>query len=349
MSGVSFYPFKPKRRVGGKRVESKSFSGRIKIDGQAKYTYVALNTTDRRVAEQKLREIVREREREAVGLAVPKGVKDAYAAPIGDHLTRFLDDLKAKGRASQTTRRYRILIGILCRGCGWKTLRDVTPVSFCNWRARTTHAPKYFNDLQSSMSGLLHWLERQQLLLVNPLKHVDKVSNATRTPFRRALSLVEVTRLMQVAPPSRAWVYLVILYTGLRRYELNRLKWGDFELDTETPSVRLTAAITKNRKAARLRLRPEVVHALRGRRPADSMPFEWVFRGKVPSVPKLHRDLVAAGIPVTDDRGRRVDVHALRTTYGTMLSSSGVSPRVAMELMRHSDLRLTMNLYTNSR
>eukprot|EP01034_Spumella_vulgaris_P014869 gene14869-18999_t len=90
------------------------------------------------------------------------------------------------------------------------------------------------------------------------------------------------------------------------------------------------ARITKNRKPAVLGLRPEVVEALRRRRLADSMPFEWVFRGKVPAVSELHKDLIAAGIPAVDERGRRLDVHALRTTYGTMLSASGVSPRVAM-------------------
>ncbi len=34
----------------------------------------------------------------------------------------------------------------------------------------------------------------------------------------------------------------------------------------------------------------------------------------------LDRDLEAAGIPKRDDRGRTIDVHALRHTFGTMLS-----------------------------
>ncbi len=198
------------------------------------------------------------------------------------------------------------------------------------------------------MSGMLHWLERQQLLLVNLLKHVEKVSKARRSEHRRALSLAEVARLLAVAPASRSWVYLVILYTGLRRHELNRITWGDFDLDSITPSVRLAAADTKNGEPARVRLRPEIVDALTRHRPVDAMSFEWVFRGTVPAPAKLRKDIHAAGIPAVDDRGRCVDVHALRTTYGTMLSSSGISPRMAMELMRHSDLRLTMKIYTDA-
>ena len=35
-------------------------------------------------------------------------------------------------------------------------------------------------------------------------------------------------------------------------------------------------------------------------------------------------------------------------TYGTNLSLSGALPRVVMELMRHSDIKLTMKIYTDA-
>ena len=43
------------------------------------------------------------------------------------------------------------------------------------------------------------------------------------------------------------------------------------------------------------------------------------------------------------------DFHSLRYTCGTMLAKAGVAPRIAMEIMRHTDMRLTMNLYTDPR
>jgi len=94
-------------------------------------------------------------------------------------------------------------------------------------------------------------------------------------------------------------------------------------------------------------LRPEVVETLKVFRPTDAKPDRWAFRGFVPRVPTFKRDLAAAGIPFKDERGRRLDLHALRKTFGTLLSASGVSPRVAMELMRHSDMKLTMGIYTD--
>jgi integrase len=61
----------------------------------------------------------------------------------------------------------------------------------------------------------------------------------------------------------------------------------------------------------------------------------------------LDRDLKAAGIPKVDERGRTVDVHALRHTFGTLLSKGGVTPRTAQAAMRHSTINLTMNTYTD--
>ena len=61
----------------------------------------------------------------------------------------------------------------------------------------------------------------------------------------------------------------------------------------------------------------------------------------------LNRDLRLAGIPKRDDRGRTLDVHALRHTFGTLLSKGGVAPRTAQAAMRHSKIDLTMNVYTD--
>jgi len=74
------------------------------------------------------------------------------------------------------------------------------------------------------------------------------------------------------------------------------------------------------------------------------------------------RDLVAAGIAKLvkdadgktridkrDDRGRTLDIHALRHTFGAHLSKGGVGRRTAQSAMRHSVLELTMNTYTDPR
>ncbi|NOG54553.1 MAG: tyrosine-type recombinase/integrase [Planctomycetes bacterium] len=62
----------------------------------------------------------------------------------------------------------------------------------------------------------------------------------------------------------------------------------------------------------------------------------------------MRADLRAAGIPEKPPNGR-VDFHALRTTYSTLLATHGVSQRLAQALMRHRDPRLTAVTYTDER
>ena len=63
----------------------------------------------------------------------------------------------------------------------------------------------------------------------------------------------------------------------------------------------------------------------------------------------LDRDLQAAGIPKRDDRGRTVDVHAMRGTFGTLLAAAGTSPIVLKELMRHRRIETTLKHYVDPR
>ena len=61
----------------------------------------------------------------------------------------------------------------------------------------------------------------------------------------------------------------------------------------------------------------------------------------------LRRDQEVAGIPYQDNAGRFLDFHSLRHTFGTNLARAGVAPKVAQELMRHSDVNLTLGIYSH--
>ncbi len=60
----------------------------------------------------------------------------------------------------------------------------------------------------------------------------------------------------------------------------------------------------------------------------------------------MQKDLERVGIPYIDERGHYADFHALRKTFITNLARAGVSPKNAQILARHSDINLTMNVYT---
>ncbi len=333
--------FQPIR--GGRK--NRFYSAKIKLPSWPKLRVISLGVTDKRVAEEKLRKMVLEFEREAEGILAPRQMREGVNKPLGEHLAAFLADLTGRGRSANTLKRYRKSMTRLFTLCRWSKLADVTPRSFSEWRGRSDLAAKYVNDLLGILSTFMTWLEREGVIVQNPLKHVGKARVIKGEGYRRALSPDELQKLVNAASPERAAVYLFIAFTGLRRCEMNGLKWEHFDLESAEPTVSLPASITKNRKTARLPLVPPAVAALRQLRPDLAMPYEWAFRGKVPSPRTLRKDLTSAGIAHVDGKGRVIDVHALRKTLGTMLAILGVPPRVHMALMRHSDMRLTMDDY----
>ena len=164
---------------------------------------------------------------------------------------------------------------------------------------------------------------------------------------------------------ERSLIYKVAVLTGLRRGEIESLTVAHLQLDAPTPFVRLRPADAKNRQAAEIPLRADLVDDLRAwldamrkqsgapvrklRRPADLPPAAPLFAVPKQLVKSLDRDLAAAGIAKVDERGRTVDIHALRHSFGTLLSTSGVAPRTAQQAMRHSEINLTMEVYTDPR
>lgn len=327
--------------------KARMFSARIRLETWSKVRTFPLQVTDDRVAKQKLAALLRDLEREEHGIGVPKPLRDAAQKPINGHVLDFIAEMKAAGRSANTLSKYGNALPKLCTRCGWVMLRDITTESFTAWRASSGLKPKTVNDLLGVASAFIHWLERRRLVLADPLKHVQKVSNVREVPFRRALSIDEITRLFKVAPFHRAAVYQAIFYLGLRRNELHNLKWGDVNLDASPAALRVPASIAKNRKASSHVLRPELVTTLRSFRPTHAGANDFVFRGTVPRIPTFKTDLKAAGIDFEDERGSRIDLHGLRTTFVTQLLASGADPYAVMKLARHSDIRLTTGTYTD--
>lgn len=70
--------------------------------------------------------------------------------------------------------------------------------------------------------------------------------------------------------------------------------------------------------------------------------------GQVPRARTLQKEHTQLGTGYIGESGRRMDFHALRVTYGTMLAVNNVPLSDAMHLMRHSDPKLTMRIYTDA-
>jgi len=146
---------------------------------------------------------------------------------------------------------------------------------------------------------------------------------------------------------ERALTYKVLVLTGLRLNELRSLTVGHLELEGRAAFAVLDAADEKASRGADIPLRADLVADLRAWL-GERLDAVWAAAGatELPLPPRLphdaplfnvpadlvrafDRDLRVAGIPKRDDRGRVLDIHALRHTFGTHLSRGGVAPRVA--------------------
>jgi hypothetical protein len=63
---------------------------------------------------------------------------------------------------------------------------------------------------------------------------------------------------------------------------------------------------------------------------------------------EFRTDLAAAGIEDVDGRGRKVVLHSLRHSLATMLAQTNVPPALAMKILRHRDIRLTLQVYADA-
>jgi integrase len=121
-------------------------------------------------------------------------------------------------------------------------------------------------------------------------------------------------------------------------------------LTGENPSVTVRAKNAKNRKESVLPLPADLAADLRTHfglalPGASAFPGAWKDKGGA----MLAVDLEAAKIAAVDDTGCVVDFHALRHTFATLGAKAGIPLAVMQKLMRHSDPKLTANVYSHIR
>jgi integrase len=339
--------YKPKRRKNGKLISGRMYRGRYRLDPRDKLRDVPLRTTDKQVAEQKLRKLVLEEQREREGLITPQYQREAGATPLLIHIKKFIADRRAVGCDEKYVRELDRKLERLAKENRWDRASDVSAESFCAWRARQRLNPKTRNEYLNAACGLLNWLGPR--IGANALRHVEKArTNGAQELNRRALTELELERLC-AASGLRGVVYRVAARTGIRRGELAQIEWRDIHLDTTQPFIQVRASVAKNHLLAMQPLTRDAADALRELRSIGVEDKGRVFKNGIPRMNQYRKDLEAAGIPYIDSKGERADFHALRKTFGTMLTLSGeVGQRTIMELMRHSDMRLTAKTYTDA-
>ncbi len=320
------------------------------------------------------------------GLAKPEGGTplDRHAmASIVSHLEAFEAAKRAEDRTPRHVDETLTMIKLVASECGWKSLgsiaadqmeqftgRKLAPTDNSpKWSPRTAH--KYVTALRT----FTRWCVADGRLAADPLARVKKPAPVRQTD-RRFLHVEEWRWLRSVtlngpvrcgmSGAERRLLYELALHSGLRSSELSALTRSSLMLDAEKPYVLLEARSTKNRKAARQYIRPDLASDLAehvGRRMPGAKVFNMPRREHVATM--LRADLAEArrtwiAQAPADERmareqsdfllaenhdGQKLDFHALRHTCGAWAAMGGASPKAMQTLMRHSSITLTLDTY----
>lgn len=243
------------------------------------------------------------------------------------------------------------------------------------WLKGIKLAPRSKVHIRSAMSLIFASAMRWELLQLgnNPMSHVRitdsskklselstaKLKQLGRKPRLRKHLSFEETRavLSELQEPFRTMV-VVAVCLGIRASEIAGLKWGDFDWKESLVFIQrgIVAGIEDDVKTSgsktTLPLDPALVevllqHRARWRRTG----VDWVFQSSQGDRPySMHyiqqRILEPAGIRAGVGAG--LGWHSFRHTYSTLLRHLKVDVKVQQALLRHTDIRTTMNTYTEA-
>jgi len=302
--------------------------------------------------------------------------------PIAEHVAEYRRYLEAKANSPEHVDLTVARLDLAIANCKWEMIADIDASSL-DGHVERLHGQKRsratINHHLRSVKSFSRWLFTNHRLPRDPLVGVRLLNAKTdRRRERRALDDDELAKLIRAADerdvvtiekryirkkgpnkgklrigtrnlsiPNRGELYLLAVSTGLRLGELRSLTKRSFDLDADPPTVTVEAAYSKRRRRDVQPMRRDIAEAMHPL--VESTPKgEHIWPGVPREMGKvIAKDLDAAGIDMSDGDGRIVDFHALRHTFITRMARSGVTPKVAQALARHSTITLTMDRYAH--
>lgn len=382
-----YRPTITRRGRDGKRFseQSPNWSGKFRHPETRQWVYVHTGLSNKAAAKIIVDEAMRRAALKWAGLVNPF---DAHnRRPLSEHFDEFEAALKSQTLSAKHVGGTMSAVRRIAADLQWRCWADVKPLPLQAYLASRREGGLSIarsNGLLRAIKQFAIWMVKQERAGLNPIDSV-KLSNAQtdRRRVRRALTVDEISYLLShvkagpcrlgVASADRELCYRLALETGLRAGELASLTWASFDLEADPPQVTIAAKHAKNRRTVEIPLRTPTAVALVQRRGPNAefdraaRPFNvphrsnfgWMFGEDVDAAraawlaeARSSRERAtreqSSFLQRRDADGRVLDFHALRHTFGTLLARAGVAPKVAMDLMRHSDINLTMKLYSHT-
>jgi integrase len=288
------------------------------------------------------------------------------ASPVHELLNGFRKHLIAKGTSEKQAREKYNRVFRIIQECGFSKWNDITGSHVENFltdlHKKDGRASRTVNGYLEALKHFCSWIRKEKRAPYSPVEHLCALNvNIDRRHVRRALTIEECRDLLSVTKQQpyiyrisgneRSLLYWVALESGRRANEIKTLTISCCNLSSEPPTLTIKPRYNKKKRKERIQPIPrdlaKVLKEYIGERQDDELLFP-----NMPDITNLakilRKDLEAAKIPYRDNENRVVDFHALRHTYATNLARSGVHPKIAMDLLDHSDINLTMAYYSHT-
>jgi integrase len=279
-----------------------------------------------------------------------------FGALIDRYLVEELPDRHSTSRGYQCWLRNHIR-----PKWGEYPIDQIKPLAVEQWLKGLDLAPKSKGHLKNQMRILFNYAMRWELLpyQANPMGLVRVRDSSKRVRVPAVLTIEQFQEVLLHIPEPYRMMCTVAGCLGLRISEVLGLQWCDFDWEKHYVQIRRSWVYahvgepkTENSKRP-MPLDPALEKLLRAHRrrlPSTLQESEWVFPSKRTGMPShpwsaARRWLLRAGEKVGVGR---LGWHAFRHTYSTLLNEYGTDVKVQQELLRHADIRTTMNIYTRA-
>lgn len=285
------------------------------------------------------------------------------------------DWLETYKKPSVNYRHYKDIRNIIAKfiepAIGDIQIKKVKPLHLQKIMNGLSNYSKSYNDkIYDVIRQIFAEAWRNNLIMENPAAALKKP--AGRAPKkRRAITDQERAYTLRVAEYHRGGLFvLIMLYCGLRPGEVGALKWCDLDLEQRTinvhQAIKSDNSVKGPKTASGVRIVPIPAPLLeRLLREDRSNPFSWVctntqgnrltessiqvlwesFRREMNIVAgcRMKRLKLIPPFPIAED----LTLYCYRHTYCTDLQAAGVPINVAKELMGHSSISVTAQIYTH--
>lgn len=238
-------------------------------------------------------------------------------------------------------------------------LSEIKTIEVESWLRGLPVARSTCAKIRNVMSVLFNHASRYEFFDRNPIRLVRQSSKRRSPPV--VLAPGEIRALLEGLKIRERTLVFIAASTGIRQSELFALKWSDIDFSAGTLNVTRSivhgfVGLCKTESSQKpVPLHPLVCDALVKWRSQSSYrgPGDWVFAsrhtdGKLPYWGQaiLHKYLRPAARELGIEK--RFGWHTFRHTYSTLLRSVGTEFKVMQELLRHSTIRSTLDIYTQA-